>query len=169
MLFLLDANVLIDANRDYYPINSVPEFWEWLLYHGEQGKIKIPEEIYKELTNGTDSLSEWVKKPETKSALLHDKEVDVGLVRQVVNDGYAKNLSDTDFEQLGNDPFLISYALNTPEDNQICIVTTETSRPSKVGANRHIPDVCKSLSINCCNSFEFFKALSFSTHWRDNF
>ncbi len=31
MLYLLDANVLIDADRDYYPIDRVPEFWDWIL------------------------------------------------------------------------------------------------------------------------------------------
>lgn len=31
MLHILDANILIDANRDYYPMDRVPEFWEWLL------------------------------------------------------------------------------------------------------------------------------------------
>ena len=30
MLYLLDANVLITANNLYYPIDSVPEYWEWL-------------------------------------------------------------------------------------------------------------------------------------------
>jgi len=34
VLYLLDACVLIDANRDYYPIARVPEFWEWLLEMG---------------------------------------------------------------------------------------------------------------------------------------
>ncbi|MCY4508918.1 MAG: DUF4411 family protein [Acidobacteria bacterium] len=31
MLYLLDANVLIDAHRDYYPLGRVPEFWDWLI------------------------------------------------------------------------------------------------------------------------------------------
>lgn len=31
MLYLLDANVIIDANRDYYPLERVPEFWAWLV------------------------------------------------------------------------------------------------------------------------------------------
>lgn len=52
MLYLLDANVLIDANRDYYPLGRVDEFWEWLIHHGEQGNIKIPIEIYEELKAG---------------------------------------------------------------------------------------------------------------------
>lgn len=29
-LYLLDANILIDANRDYYPVEAVPEYWAWL-------------------------------------------------------------------------------------------------------------------------------------------
>ena len=32
MLFLLDASVLITANNTYYPIERVPEFWEWLAH-----------------------------------------------------------------------------------------------------------------------------------------
>ena len=42
VLYLLDANVLIDANRDYYPIARVPEFWDWLLEMGRLGRIRIP-------------------------------------------------------------------------------------------------------------------------------
>ena len=49
MLYLLDANVLIDANRDYYPIERVPEFWDWLIEKGELGHVKVPVEIYEEI------------------------------------------------------------------------------------------------------------------------
>ena len=48
-LYLLDANVLIDANRDYYPIERVPEFWDWLLEMGRNGSVKVPEEIVDEI------------------------------------------------------------------------------------------------------------------------
>ena len=49
MLYLLDANVFIDANRDYYPITRVPEFWAWLIYVAEQQLVKVPLEIYEEV------------------------------------------------------------------------------------------------------------------------
>ena len=49
MLYLLDANVLIDANRDYYPIGRVPEFWDWLAAMGDLGRVKIPQETYEEI------------------------------------------------------------------------------------------------------------------------
>ncbi len=76
MLYLLDANTLIDAKRDYYPIERVPEFWEWLVYQGETGKIKIPTDIYEEFADkkdkdgNKDALAEWAEKEEAKNALL---------------------------------------------------------------------------------------------------
>ncbi|MGR3318439.1 MAG: DUF4411 family protein [Candidatus Anammoxibacter sp.] len=54
MLYLLDANTLIDAKRDYYPIGQVPEFWEWLVYCGQQGDVKIPIEVYEEFSDTED-------------------------------------------------------------------------------------------------------------------
>ncbi len=47
-MYLLDANTLIDAKDYYYPIERVPEFWDWLIFHGQRGNIKIPIEIYRE-------------------------------------------------------------------------------------------------------------------------
>ena len=55
LLFLLDANTLIDAKRDYYPIDRIPEFWDWLIFQGQQGKIKIPIEVYEEFYDAKDT------------------------------------------------------------------------------------------------------------------
>jgi hypothetical protein len=52
MLYLLDANTLIDAKNFYWQMERVPEFWEWLEYQGNEGRIKIPQEIYDELDGG---------------------------------------------------------------------------------------------------------------------
>ncbi len=107
MIYLLDANVLIDANRDYYRIESVDEFWEWLVHHGELGNIKIPIEIYEEIKGGTDDLASWAKESETEEALKLEEDVDVALVRKVTEQGYAEDLSDIEIEKMGRDPFLL--------------------------------------------------------------
>ena len=164
MIYLLDANVLIDANRDYYPIEKIPEFWEWLLYSAEKGLIKVPFEVFEELKNGNDGLATWAKNENTKVALVLQEDIDVELVRKVVEEGYANDLSDADVEKLGNDPFLIAYALYN--QNERCVVTTEVSKPRKQGANKHVPNVCDSLDIQWCHSFELYRALDFSTNWR---
>ena len=164
MIYLLDANVLIDANRDYYRIGSVDEFWEWLVHHGEQGNIKIPEEIYEEIKAGNDDLAAWVKESETEVALKLAEEVDIELVRKVTKEGYGNNLSDIDLEKIERDPFLIAYGLVNPA--QRSIVTTENSKPTKQGANRHIPDVSKQFGIQGINTYELTRLLQFSTKWK---
>lgn len=76
MLYLLDANVLIDASRDYYPIDRVPEFWDWLQHHGNRGSLKVPEEIYEEVRDGTDDLARWIRQSDVARALKLVVEVD---------------------------------------------------------------------------------------------
>lgn len=169
MLYLLDANVLITAHNLYYPVNGVPEFWAWLRHMGAQGTIKIPIEIFEEIKDGghddeKDLLFAWIKEDETKAALLFDEEADVDLVAQVIDVGYANDLTDNEVEQIGRDPFLIAYGLASSPNR--CVVTTEASKPTKTRQNRRIPDVCTSLGVTCCDTFSMLKALGFSTSWK---
>lgn len=169
-LYLLDANTLIDAKRDYYPINRVPEFWDWLIYQGQQDKIKIPIEVYEEFHDTKDkdgemdSLAVWATQSEVKDALLLGEQAEQDLVARITYGGYVKNPTDDELEKIGRDPFLISYALK--DINKRCVVTTESSKPTKQGANRHIPDVCKDFNIRCINNFQMINELNFSTSWK---
>ena len=165
MLYLLDANVLIDANRDYYSMERVPEFWEWLVYMGNEGKVKIPKEINDEIKDGKDALAVWAKKKETESALVLNEEPDTTQVSGIINVGYAHDLTDDEVEEIGQDPFLIAYAHT--QNLFRCVVTTEVSKPNRKRQNRHVPDVCATFKIPCCNTFEFVRALNFSTNWKE--
>ncbi len=164
MVYLLDANVMIDANRDYYPIDRVSEFWDWLQHHGSQGIMKIPVEIYEEIKDGKDVLATWIRQTDTKDALLLNATADPAFVSIAVEQGYAPDLTDDEIFKLGRDPFLFSYALRKPSNH--CIVTTEVSKPKKQRANRHIPDVAASLGIASCNTFDLTRVLDFRTNWR---
>ena len=169
-LYLLDANTLIDAKRDYYPIDRVPEFWDWLIYQGQQGNIKVPIEVYEEFYDTKDkdgemdALATWASLEEIKEALLFGEQVEQDLVARITYGGYIKNPTDDELEKIGRDPFLISYALKDIENR--CIVTTESSKPTRKGANRHIPDVCNDFNIRCINNFQMIKELDFSTSWK---
>ena len=166
MLYLLDANVLITANNTYYPVNQVPEYWEWLRFHGDAGNVKMPIEILDEVLAGhkeNDPLLDWLKDTDTISALSLQEEVDHQLVQRVVATGYAPDLTDDELEQLGRDPFLVAYALAGPDR---CVVTTEVSRPGKTRQNRKIPDVCKTFSIQCLDPFALNRMLGFKTGWK---
>ncbi|MEX0943615.1 MAG: DUF4411 family protein [Pseudomonadales bacterium] len=170
MLYLLDANTLIDAKRDYYPIDRIPEFWDWLIFKGEEGHIKIPVEVYEEFSDTKDKdgnkdlLAEWAEQAEVKDALLFSEEAGQDLVARITYGGYVANPSDDEIDRIGRDPFLLSYALKNRDNRSI--VTTENSKPSRQGANRHLPDVCRDFGIKCINSFELIRVLNFSTSWR---
>ena len=160
-MYLLDANVLIDANRDYYPIDRVPEFWDWVITQANVGHIRIPEDIYEEIAGGTDALAKWMKARANKSALMLNEQVDRGLLNRVVNEGYAADLTDQEIAALGRDPFLIAYALVAPRDR--VVVTTEASKPSKQRQNRKVPDVCSGLGIRPIHTYQLVRELDFRT------
>ena len=164
MLHLLDANVLISANRQYYPLDRVPEFWDWLVYYGAQGQIKMPLEMVEEIREGTDDLSDWISDRDKLDALCFDEEADVALVQRVINEGYATDLTDQEIEIIGRDPFLISYGLRVQDSR--CVVTNEVSKPGRQRANRHIPDVCDQMQVVWMDSFRLIRTMNFSTSWR---
>ena len=162
MLYLLDANVLIDANRDYYPQDRVPEFWVWLLRQCRAGTVKIPPEIYKEValqTRNPDKLVEWAKRH--KSDVVLDEVARRDLVDEVVRKGYVPNPTSSDLAKMKHDPALISYALRAPDPRTI--VTTERSKPAAQGANRKVPDVCDALGIRCIGTYKFIQKADFRT------
>ncbi len=166
MLYLLDASVLITAHQRYYPIDVVPEYWAWLQHVGAAGHVKMPFEIFDEVKDGPDGekdlLYAWLQRQEAKDALLLPEASDTHLVRKVIEEGYGKDLTDDELEQIGRDPFLIAAAALAPER---CVVTVETSEPKKQRQNRKIPDVCKIMDVKCCDPFAFNRKLGFRTNW----
>lgn len=169
MVYLIDANVLITAHNLYYPVNGVPEFWEWLAFRAAAGDIKMPLEIFEEVKDGgndeeRDLLFGWVSEEDNRAVLVLNEEVDPGLVARVVDQGYAPDLNDQEIEQIGRDPFLIAYAMAAPAERWV--VTTEVSSGRKQRQNRKIPDVCETMGVSCCDTFTMLRALGFTTGWR---
>jgi hypothetical protein len=164
VLFLLDTNVLIDANRDYYALDRVPEFWDWLVHFGTEGQVKIPIEILEEIAKGRDELAVWARQAPVRTALLLGEHVEPNVVARVTDEGYASDLTDDEVVKIGRDPFLVAYALVSSRDR--CVVTTEGSRPRAQRANRHLPDVCAQFGVRSINTFELIRTLDFRTGWK---
>ncbi len=167
LLYLLDANVLVDADRDYYPINRIPEFWDWLAVMGELGRVKVPQEMYEEVVlppqRPPDALVAW--SIANRDTIVLDEPVVVELVARVTSQGYADDLTDEELEKIGRDPFLIAYALADTHGRRT-VVTTEGSKPSRKRANRHLPDVSRDFDVPCINTFTLIQNLDFRTDWR---
>lgn len=78
--------------------------------------------------------------------------------------GLRARLNRRRSDEMGRDPFLISYGI--ADGGNRCIVTTEVSKPSRNRGNHHVPDVCDGYKVPWCDTFEFIRALNFSTGWR---
>jgi len=157
-LYLLDANVLIRAHEDYYPIDRIPQFWAWLHKQSRGGLIKTPWQIYNEVARSSGMLATWLRDADHTSALVLAEPTNAALVRHVIAHGYAPDLDDIELEKLGQDPFLVAAALSGPDR---VVVTREVSRPSRQRANRKMPDVCATFSLTVINDFELYRALGF--------
>lgn len=164
-VYLLDANVLIDAQNLYYGFGVVPEFWEWLENQMEIGTIKMPIEILNEVLKKDDELTRWLKTNQSKFIL--DEEIENQ--DEIITAGYLiprEEINEKDVEKIGRDSILIEYALH---DNQNrIVVTAENSAPSKNGSNRKVPDVCKTLQVEFCGKYEYVKRLGFCTRKSSN-
>ena len=166
MLFLLDANSIIDAKDKYYAIDRVPEYWEWLLHHAQDGRLKMPFEIFEEVSPGRDKEDPfyvWRKDSATSTALLLDEEADPATVQKVLDEGYGFRLTDNELITIGKDPFLIAYALASTDRT---VVTSEVSAIKKQRQNRKIPDVCDQFGVKWIDPFALNKALDFKTNWK---
>jgi hypothetical protein len=163
MLHLLDADTLITGDRTFYPMKRFPVFWNWLLFHGTTGNIKIPQEQYDEITAGKGELVERLREKEKLDSLLLPGAVDAALLTRVTQQGYATDLDEDEVIAVGQDPFLVAYALVSPSDRMVA--SFENSAPSKTRANRKVPDVCATFGIKCINLFGLIEVLDFTTDW----
>lgn len=158
MLFLLDANVLIRAHEDYYPVDRIPQFWDWLSVEAANGHVKMPFEIYHEIIPPDGALRDWLLAEKIQEVLILEEEVDRRLFNHVLAKAYAPDLNDTELEEIGRDPFLIAYAM---ADEQRAVVTKEVKKPSKRRGRRKLPDACDDMGVPWMTDFEFYRVRDF--------
>ena len=158
MLYLLDANVLIRAHEDYYPIDRVPQFWDWLLQQAQGGHAKMPFEIFDEIASVNGPLRDWIVVEEVRTALILGEEVDPAVFNRVLDTVYAPDLTDAEMEEAGRDPFLVAYGLMGRDR---VVVTKEVSKTSKQRGRRKVPDACNDMGVPWMTDFRFYKERDF--------
>ena len=158
MLYLLDANVLIRAHEDYYPLDRIRPFWDWLISEASAGHVKMPFEIHDEIANARGPLKDWITEEEVKSTLVLSEEVDQTVLNRVLDTAYAPDLADHELEEAGRDPFLVAYGVM---GDHRTIVTKEISRPAKLRGRRTVPDACNIMNVPWSTDFEFYRVRNF--------
>lgn len=172
MRYLIDANVLINAHDDYYPIDRIPHFWEWIIYHAKKGQIKMPFEMLDEVKAGQprrdtenqdDELYRWLKTDNYEKDLLLNASANLLAVNKDFKEGYElQNPSRDELNKIRNDPLLIAYALT---QHNLSIVTLEAKQENATDKmkrhKRKIPFVCRKLGVRCIDTFDLIRELDF--------
>lgn len=149
-MYLIDSSALITAKNHYYQFNRVPQFWEWLHHHAAHGNVKVPHEIFEEVTKQDDDLKNWIVGIKD-DILVVSTDYDTRLSEVLDCYGQGEVLTPADLEKIANDPYLIACALH----EKAVVVTGEVPKPTKRRANRKIPDICGDLQIEWTNVHGF--------------
>ncbi len=146
------------AHEDYYPLDRVPPFWEWLLRQAIAGHVKMPFEIHDEIAVSKGPLKDWINRPQVREAIVLDEEADPSVFNRVLETAYAPDLTDQELDEAGRDPFLVTYALMGRDR---VVVTKEVSRPSKRRGRRKLPDACGIMNVRWITDFRFYAERDF--------
>lgn len=60
-VYVLDANVFVEAKNKYYAFDIAPFFWDSLATYAEKGVIKSIDRVLTELKRGHDELKDWAE------------------------------------------------------------------------------------------------------------
>ncbi|WP_165242637.1 DUF4411 family protein [Corynebacterium lizhenjunii] len=157
-MYLFDANVFIDANRRYYPLDIAPSFWTWLDEQFQMQRVASISSVYDELKRMEDSLTSWAQRPQLQGAWLPPNAAAIENATELVE--WAKN-PESSFQERAIEEFAASadlWLIAQAAAGQHTIVTHEQSSPN---AKRKIfiPDAAVQLGVPCANPFDVFRQL----------
>jgi Domain of unknown function (DUF4411) len=158
--YLLDANVFIQAARDYYAFDLAPAFWQALVDHASSGRLLSIDRVKDEIEQGKDELADWVASAfSTWFASTNEADV-LGAYAVVMRWAQAEtqysDAAKAEFADTKNaDAWLIAYAR---AKGGVIVVTLEQPNPN-VRRRIPIPNVCKGLGISYLDSFAMLRAL----------
>lgn len=165
-VFVLDANVFIEAHRRYYGLDLCPGFWECLRHYGAHRNLTSIDRVRQELLQGGDALSEWIKNApeELFRSSAEPAVVDVfeETMTWVDENVQFRREAKEEFATVA-DGWLAAYA----KVHGAVVVSHERYRPE---AKRRVPlgNVCHWLDVPMRDTFDMLRQLAVRFQWTGN-
>ena len=165
-LFVLDANVFIEAHRRYYGLDLCPGFWASLRHHAARQRVVSIDRIRTEMLAGRDALSQWVREgPEELFA--SSAEADVGdafaeMMAWVQGNRQFRPEAKAEFAAAA-DGWLAAYA----RVHGAIVVTHEQYSPN---VKRRVPlgNVCYRFGVVMRDTFQMLRELEVRFDWMNS-
>lgn len=158
-VYVFDTNVLINAKRDYYAFDLVPEFWSCLIRHADAGRVKSIDRIKRELERGSPDheLLVWVNN-HFLHAFQRTDETDIiaaygVLMKWSRNQKQFFDAAKAEFAQKA-DAWLVAYAMA----KRCVLVTHEVFEPN-IKRKIKIPNACQPFGVPYVKTFEMLRDL----------
>lgn len=155
-MYLLDANVFIQAKNLHYRFSTFPCFWTWLEAEHTKGNIASTAFVQSELTCGNDNLCTWAQNATSSWFLKENDTKTQNTFIKIANWINAKDYKEhakQDFLS-GGDPWVIAKASSI----NATVVTHEKSDP-KSKKKIFIPDVCNEFKVPYIDTFDMLETL----------
>jgi hypothetical protein len=165
-LYLIDADVFIQAKNQHYAFPICPGFWDSLVGHFHAGHVFSIEEIREELLRGDDEedLVRWVKGVLPRQFFLPAREHDVSTRFGEIMLWVQRNSQFMDYAKAKfateADGWLAAYA----KVHGFVVVTGEQFRPD--AKNKvPLPNVCRQFGVECRDVFRMLRDLGVRFEW----
>lgn len=156
MKYLLDANTYIQAKNQYYGMDICPAYWEWLDQQFGYQIVGSIDMIARELKDGNDELSDWVKARPGHFLKCDDIDTQKAF-SEIVNKIMAGNYNSGNRDNFlaKADPWIIAKAktLNAIVVTHEALLSPETKKVK-------VPNICNQFNVSCINTFQFLRQLN---------
>jgi|FLOH01.1.fsa_nt_gi hypothetical protein len=158
MMYLVDANVLIQAKNLHYSMDFCPAFWDFIDREAPRSTMASISLVYDELLTGDDELAEWIKERKDDISFLELSDIEtqlkyIEIVNYVNSNGFGQ--AHIDRFLAGADPWLIAKSSvmgATLVTHEVLIVGTGIKKVK-------IPNICKAFGVKYINPFKMIKNL----------
>ncbi len=157
-IYLIDANVLMQAHRLYYAFPICPGFWDFLLQQHRAGRVLSLDRVHAEITQG-DALYDWVKKSAPTTLFASTQDANIAhhfgrLAGWVQENAQITPAAKDEFARVA-DGWLAAYAMIYPNH----IVVTMEERADGARKKVPLPNLCLKFDIPYTDSFTMIREL----------
>jgi len=158
MRYCLDSSVLIQAHRNYYSMDIVPGFWNFLEELASEGAIRVPHSVYEEIKDGRDRLYDWLKRVCDRYTILETPDSAVMRAFQQIADFVIKNYEPQHYTEFLNcaDPWVVAHS----KANGYTVITMEARKQEnrrqdtgRIAGKIKLPNICDKFNVPYNDTF----------------
>ena len=157
--YVLDANVFVQAARQYYAFDLAPAFWQALVDHASNDRVLSVDRVKDEIDRGRDELARWANEDfHTYFASTNPEDVlqvYANIMQWAQAQSQYSEAAKAEFaDQRNADAWIVAYA----KANGCAVVTLEQPDP-QIKRRIPIPNVCLAFEVPFIDSFAMLRAL----------